>query len=46
MKKNASFTGNYTENPFWYQQFSLRQSKTLRGGQPFVDFNDAVIRRS
>ena len=38
---NSAFTGSYTENPFWYQQFDLRQIRTLRGGQPIVDFDAA-----
>ena len=31
MNTNSAFTGSYTENPFWYQQFDLRQIKKLRG---------------
>ena len=31
----------FTENAFWYQQFDLRQSRKLRGGQPIVDFDTA-----
>ena len=34
MNKNSGFTGSFTETPFWYQQFDLRQTKLLRGGQP------------
>ena len=41
MNTNSGFTGSYTENPFWYQQFDLRQIRTLRGGQPIVDFDAA-----
>ena len=41
MNKNSAFTGSYTENPFWYQQFELRQTRILRGGQPIVDFDAA-----
>ena len=41
MNTNSSFTGSFTENPFWYQQFDLRQIKVLRGGQPIVDFGTA-----
>ena len=41
MNTNSAFTGFYTENPFWYQQFDLRQIKMLRGGQPIVDFDAA-----
>ena len=28
MNTNSAFTGSYTENPFWYQQFDLRQIRT------------------
>ena len=38
---NTAFTGSYTENPFWYQQFELRQIRILRGGQPIIDFDAA-----
>ena len=38
---NSAFTGSYTENPFWYQQFDLRQIRLLSGGQPIVDFDAA-----
>ena len=41
MNTNSSFTGSFTENPFWYQQFDLRQIRILRGGQPIVDFDTA-----
>ena len=33
-EQNSAFTDSFTENPFWYQQFDLRQIRTLRGGQP------------
>ena len=33
-----AFSGSYTENLFWYQQFDLRQIRILRGGQLNVDF--------
>ena len=39
MNTNSDFTGSFTENPFWYQQFGLRQIRILRGGQPIVDFD-------
>ena len=45
MNTNSAFTGSLTENPFWYQQFGLRQIRTLRGGQPIVDFDTADICR-
>ena len=41
MNTKFAFTGSYTENPFWYQQFDLRQIRILRGGQPIVDFDAA-----
>ena len=41
MNTNSAFTGSYTENPFWYQQFELRKIRILRGGQPIVDFDAA-----
>ena len=34
-------SGSFTENPFWYQQFDLREIRKLRGGQPIVDFDVA-----
>ena len=37
----SAFTGSFTENPFWYQQFDLRQIKKLRGGQLIADFDTA-----
>ena len=36
MISNSAFIGSFAENPFWYQQFNLRDIKTLRGGQPIV----------
>ena len=41
MNTNSAFTGSYTENPFWYQQFELRQIRIFTGGQPSVDFDAA-----
>ena len=41
MNTNSAFTGSFTENPFWYQQFDLRQLRELRGGRPIVDFDTA-----
>ena len=41
MNTNSAFTGSFTENPFWYQQFVLRQIKILGGGQPIIDFYTA-----
>ena len=41
MNTNSAFAGSFTENPFWYQQFDLRQTTILRVGQPIVDFDTA-----
>ena len=41
MNTNSAFTGSFTESPFWYQQFDLRQIRILRGGQPIIDFDTA-----
>ena len=41
MNTKSAFTGSYTENTFWYQQFDLGQIRILRGGQPLVDFDAA-----
>ena len=41
MNTNSAFTGFFTENHSWYQQFDLRQIIMLRGGQPIVDFDTA-----
>ena len=41
MNTNSAFTGSFTENPFWYQQFHLRQIRILRGGLSIVDFDTA-----
>ena len=38
MITNSTFAGSYAESPFWYQQFELRQNRTLRVGQSFGDF--------
>ena len=40
MNTDSAFAGCYTENPFWYQPFELRQIRVPRG-QPIVDFNAA-----
>ena len=32
MNTNSAFTGSYTETPYWYQRFDLRQIRKLRGG--------------
>ena len=41
MNTNSAFTGSFTENPFWYHQFDLRQIRILIRGQPIVDFDTA-----
>ena len=41
MNTNSAFTGFYSGDPFWYQQFDLRQIRILRGGQPIVDVDAA-----
>ena len=41
MITKSAFTESYTENPFWYQHFDLKQIRILRGGQPTVDFDAA-----
>ena len=41
MNANSAFTGSFTENPFWYQQFDLRKIRILRGGQPMADYDAA-----
>ena len=41
MNTNSAFAGSFTEDPFWSQQFDLRQIRILRRGQPIVDFDAA-----
>ena len=41
MDTNSAFTGSYTENTLWYQEFDLRQIRKLTEGQPIVDFEAA-----
>ena len=41
MNTNSAFTGSFTENPFWYQQFELKQIRILKRGQRIVDFDTA-----
>ena len=36
MNSNSAFNGSFAENPFSYQQFNVRDTRTLRGGQPIV----------
>ena len=39
MNTNSAFTGSFTENPYWYQQFGSRHIRILRGGQSVVDYD-------
>ena len=39
MNTNSAFTGSFTKNPYWYQQFGLRHIRILRGGQSVVDYD-------
>ena len=41
MNTNSAFSGSFTENSFWYQQFDLRKNGVLRRGQPIVEFDTA-----
>ena len=41
MNTNSAFSGSLTENPFWYEQFDLKQIRILRERQPIVDFDTA-----
>ena len=41
MNTNSAFTGLYTKNPLWYQQFDLRQTRILKKGQPVVESDAA-----
>ena len=41
MNTTSAFAGSLAKNPFCYQHFDLRQSRTLRGGQAIVDFDAA-----
>ena len=41
MNTNTAFNGSFNENPFQYQQLSVRQIRILSGGQPIVDFDAA-----
>ena len=36
VNSNSAFIGSFAKNPFWYQQFKLRDIRILRGGQPIV----------
>ena len=36
MKTNPAFTGSYTENSFWYQQFDPRPIRVFRCGQQII----------
>ena len=39
MSSNSAFPGSFAENPFWYQQFDLRDFGILRGGLPIVHYD-------
>ena len=41
MNTNSAFTSSHTENPFWYQQFDVRQIRILREGLIIVNFDAA-----
>ena len=41
MNTNSAFTGLYSENSFWYQQFHFRHYRILTRGQPIVHFDAA-----
>ena len=41
MNTKSAFAGSYIEDPFWYQQFALRQIRILRESEPIVDFDAA-----
>ena len=41
INSNSAFTGTFAENPFWYQQFNLRDIRILRGGQP-IEHHDTT----
>ena len=41
MNTNSALTGFSTQNPFWYQQFEVRQIRIVRGVQPYVHFDAA-----
>ena len=36
MNSNSASTGSFAGNPFWYQQFNLRDTRILSGGQLIV----------
>ena len=40
MNTNSAFRrGSYSDNPFWYEQFDLRQIIKLRSGELIVEFD-------
>ena len=43
MKANYAFTGFYTQSPFWYRHFGLRENRKLIGGQSIEVFDAADI---
>ena len=36
MNSNSAFKGYFAEDPFWYEQFNLKDTRILRGGPPIV----------
>ena len=45
VNSNSAFTGSFAENPFWYQQFNLRDIRIARGRQPIVHHDTTYICR-
>ena len=41
MNTKTASTCSFIENPFWYQQFDLKQIRILRGGEPFLELDTA-----
>ena len=39
MNSNSAFAGSFAENPFWYQQYNLRDIRKLKSGRPIVHYN-------
>ena len=45
VNSNSAFTGSLAENPFWYQEFNLRDIRILGGGQSIVHHDTTDNRR-
>ena len=43
MNTNFAFTEWFTENPFWFEQLDLRQSRVLRRGSLILEVDAAYI---